>query len=308
MFLCGGQGCRPEIDTCGFGTDPRRDTVRVALDRLFPLDEIALEGLEKENMEPKLTAAEKLQADVLAKTFPENRPADAHFDGAGACARRSCTADYASRQGWETRGTRTRVSLRLDDEFLRDVGEEESIEDPAEISRSRSGGVGAAAQAAEQEEPRRVEENRRRARNIEETLARHEERLRLEVVAQYAAEQRFRQEAEVQRVELLRLESKEQEEQNKVYDFCEANGFASVNGRRRRLLRGSACPLHVAVSQNNAEIVRLLLDYNGDPKAKDSRGRTPLQVAQRFSKRGSHSAILSALGAGAEPCKPLMAA
>merc|ERR1712029_1271308 len=50
----------------------------------------------------------------------------------------------------------------------------------------------------------------------------------------------------------------EQADKDKVNAFLKSNGFADVDTKRTRLLK-SCHPLHVAVSQNNAEMVQLLL-------------------------------------------------
>ncbi|CAJ1353325.1 unnamed protein product [Effrenium voratum] len=54
-----------------------------------------------------------------------------------------------------------------------------------------------------------------------------------------------------------------------------------VNSPRKRWCGMSyTYPLHVAVEQNDVEIVSLLLDCGADPEARDSWGRTPRQRAE----------------------------
>mmetsp|Transcript_19341 Transcript_19341/g.53105 ORF Transcript_19341/g.53105 Transcript_19341/m.53105 type:complete len:218 (-) Transcript_19341:77-730(-) len=80
----------------------------------------------------------------------------------------------------------------------------------------------------------------------------------------------------------------------KLDEFLAANGFSSVNSKRRRLM--CACyPLHVAVARNDPEMVRMLLQAGADATRTDSFRRTPWQVARRKNRRGSHEQVLAAL-------------
>ncbi|CAJ1358110.1 unnamed protein product [Effrenium voratum] len=89
----------------------------------------------------------------------------------------------------------------------------------------------------------------------------------------------------------------------KVSSFLTDHGFPmNVNSQKRRLFGMSyTYPLHVAVMENNVEIVMLLLDCGADPAARDSRGRTPLQraasfeVQQSFATRARRRKVLSHL-------------
>jgi len=82
--------------------------------------------------------------------------------------------------------------------------------------------------------------------------------------------------------------------EEKVQEFLKVNGFRSVKGKRRRLLTASY-PLHVAVQQKDAELVRLLLASAADPLQTNSFGRTPLQLARRCNAGGSNTAVLREL-------------
>ncbi|CAJ1353326.1 unnamed protein product [Effrenium voratum] len=63
--------------------------------------------------------------------------------------------------------------------------------------------------------------------------------------------------------------------------FFATEMWAKVNSPRKRWCGMSyTYPLHVAVEQNDVEIVSLLLDCGADPEARDSWGRTPRQRAE----------------------------
>jgi len=78
----------------------------------------------------------------------------------------------------------------------------------------------------------------------------------------------------------------------KVDAFLAANGFKSVNAKRRRLLT-SSYPLHIAVGKNNAEMVELLLMRGANPAKEDWLGKTPRQLAASLNKTRSHDEVMS---------------
>ena len=79
-----------------------------------------------------------------------------------------------------------------------------------------------------------------------------------------------------------------------VGPFLRRHGFSDVSQTRRGLFR-TRCPLHVAVRENDAAMVRQLLLARADPKCLDGAGRTPLMLAQEKDHIGSHTAVLMAL-------------
>lgn len=89
--------------------------------------------------------------------------------------------------------------------------------------------------------------------------------------------------------------------EEKVAVFLRAKGFSSVLAGRRNMLRTSY-PLHVAVSDNDAEMVQLLLWAMADPEKVNSSGVAPMQLAQKLNKKGSHEAVL-ALFEAVERCE-----
>mmetsp|Transcript_60544 Transcript_60544/g.159177 ORF Transcript_60544/g.159177 Transcript_60544/m.159177 type:complete len:206 (-) Transcript_60544:205-822(-) len=79
-----------------------------------------------------------------------------------------------------------------------------------------------------------------------------------------------------------------------VEPFLRKHGFSDLNEERRRIFQ-TRCPLHVAVRENNAMMVRQLLLARADTKVTDSAGRTPLKLAMEKDRVGSHIAVLLAL-------------
>merc|ERR1712194_263056 len=84
------------------------------------------------------------------------------------------------------------------------------------------------------------------------------------------------------------------ETQEKVTTFLKANGLKSVNDKRKKMC-SSCYPVHVAIAQNNAEVVQCLVRSGADLKQKNSSGQTAQQLAQKCNKKGSHDLVLQAL-------------
>jgi len=151
-------------------------------------------------------------------------------------------------------------------------------------------------EAAEAEEQRRFEEQ-------------EAERLRLE-------REREEQEAEAQRAAAAQAEADAQESQRqrqareaqrqrqgeadgqKLEAWLKKNRLASPNTKRVGLF-SMKCPLHMAVEENDPEMVRLLLANGADPLAVNSSQQTPLALAERLSGRymkpGVYDAVLAEL-------------
>lgn len=58
-------------------------------------------------------------------------------------------------------------------------------------------------------------------------------------------------------------------------------------------------PLHFAVRENKADLVRILLENEADPNVKNSSGKTPLQKAMQKNINKSHDKVISQLKARA---------
>lgn len=96
----------------------------------------------------------------------------------------------------------------------------------------------------------------------------------------------------------------EHEDQQKIDAFLKKNKFQDIHACRKTFTMFSASktfyPIHLAVMQNDAEMVQLLLAAGARPLAKNSSGLTPLAQAQMLDKKGSHTQILKLLRFGAE--------
>jgi len=77
--------------------------------------------------------------------------------------------------------------------------------------------------------------------------------------------------------------------------FLASNGFDGVSNKRRRMLRPSIYPLHLAAEKGDDQLIRLLLEAGADRLLKDSSGRTAEDVAKRKNKKGSHDEALASL-------------
>jgi len=89
----------------------------------------------------------------------------------------------------------------------------------------------------------------------------------------------------------------EAEDQSKIDTFLWTNGFVDMDSKKKSLFK-TFYPLHAAVTQSNAEMVQLLLAAGARPTLKNSAGRSPLQLALKLDKKGSHEQIIKFLQFG----------
>lgn len=146
-------------------------------------------------------------------------------------------------------------------------------------------------QSQREEECRRQEEEERRCREEEE------ERYRRIEEERWAAEQK-RLAAE----EAHRQKKEEVEQRKKVEAFLELNGFQDINQLVRKRFN-KVRPLHVAVHKNDLGIVKLLLWAGADRRQINSKNESPLQLARRLDKAGSHTAVINTLSE--QPQRPI---
>jgi len=157
--------------------------------------------------------------------------------------------------------------------------------------------------AQEEEElcRRQAQEQRRRE---EQARIREQQCLREEAeLAERAAEEKAAAEAVARQVaeetrrlnELQAHEKAHTEAQEKVDVFLKARGFKGGISMPRKKCSGSSFPLHTAVQENSLDIVQALLLLGADKAAKNSGKKTPLEVATKLNKKGSHELIIAAL-------------
>jgi hypothetical protein len=75
--------------------------------------------------------------------------------------------------------------------------------------------------------------------------------------------------------------------------FLKTNGFEDVNGMKKLSNFGRyTLPLHTAVEQNNAEMVKILLENKADVSKLSKNKKTALDKAEKLNLNGSHDKII----------------
>jgi len=161
-----------------------------------------------------------------------------------------------------------RLQREAEEERLRQEAEEEARRQEAEAKR-----------LAEEEAQRQLEEAERLAQEERERVAAAE---RAKAEAQAAA---AKARAEVESA------------QKAVDDFLKARGFKNMLTPRKAFCGATIYPLHLAVEENNAETVQSLLRCGADRTQKNSAKMSPLELAEKCNKKGSHDAIVKLLKA-----------
>jgi len=162
------------------------------------------------------------------------------------------------------------------------------------------------------EEAQRAEEAKRRAeeaqraqeeRQAEEARTAELERRLCEEEEQTAAQAAQEQLEQLEQWEREAAAARAQEEQAKaelaaaqemVAEFLRAAGLKSVTEVHRRCCKTSTA-LHRAVEEKDPEVVKALLRCGASPDTKNSGGKTPRELAEKFNRKGSHDAVLAAL-------------
>jgi len=150
-------------------------------------------------------------------------------------------------------------------------------------------------QAASETQRRENEERARRQREEEEGQEQEAERLRQEKEREQTAAREQELEAERRRAaeEKAKEEAKLREQLNA---WLKKNGLADMNAKKKTMLPPSHCyPLHMAVKQKDAQMVRTLVLFGADKKTPNSSGQTALDLANKSNKGNSHGEIIAAL-------------
>merc|ERR1712083_237535 len=111
--------------------------------------------------------------------------------------------------------------------------------------------------------------------------AAHEEAERQEEEQSHLAVQQVAEEAAHGAAEL----KAKAEAGKKVSEFLKSHGFKDDANSRKSSMLKSWYPLHVAVKEQDAEMVKLLLSAGADRFLKNSSGYTPAQKAEQYSKQ-----------------------
>lgn len=163
----------------------------------------------------------------------------------------------------------------------------------AEEQKRRREEEQAAAETQRRETQRREEEERaRRQKEQEEEEA---ERLRQEKEREQAAARE--RELETERQRAAEEKAKEEAElREQLNAWLKKNSFADANAKKKTMLPPSHCyPLHIAVKQKNAQMVRALVLFGADKNTPNSSGQTALDLATKSNKSNSHDEIIAAL-------------
>ena len=172
-------------------------------------------------------------------------------------------------------------------------------------------------QQQHEEEKRRSDERKRLA--AEEHRLAEVERLAQERLAQELAEKqrldavrrqeddaalKRQQEHDRRRAEQLErhkeevdtAREREEEDARKLEKWLAAKKFHDPNAKKSKWFK-SSLPLHQAVMDVNAEMVRILIAHNADVNAENSSKQTPAQLAEKLSQKGpgKYDSVLSAL-------------
>eukprot|EP00418_Pyrodinium_bahamense_P079640 CAMPEP_0179051174 /NCGR_PEP_ID=MMETSP0796-20121207/21110_1 /TAXON_ID=73915 /ORGANISM="Pyrodinium bahamense, Strain pbaha01" /LENGTH=229 /DNA_ID=CAMNT_0020747709 /DNA_START=48 /DNA_END=737 /DNA_ORIENTATION=+ len=158
--------------------------------------------------------------------------------------------------------------------------------------------------AREKEEEReKVEADRQRQRELARLQALERQRLEeLERQRRLQEEQRSREEEELRQQEVEEAHCRAEEarkQQQRLSIFLSKHGFTGANEKKKiksgMISSASAYPLHVAVRAADAQAVGLLLWAGADKTLQDSAKRTPLALAQKLNKNGSHEHVIDTL-------------
>jgi len=154
-------------------------------------------------------------------------------------------------------------------------------------------------QERQQGELRRREAERRQLQ-IEQAAKEREEQLQKVQEMRRQAELE-RQHQEQERLEQIRLQEearqgkiKEMDDKKKVRAYLHTNGFKGVNDLVRKKFTKTT-PLHTAVGQNDAEMIKLLLAAGADAQKFNGKNETAMKLALKLNNNNNHAAVVQVL-------------
>lgn len=195
----------------------------------------------------------------------------------------------AEQQRTRLRASRDRAELEAQ-RLAAELAEEEEAEAAELLRREQAEAANAEAlRAKEAAEWQRKQEQLEvlRQQQLQESERAKCEREKMDRLLDEAEQERMREEAGQKAVD-----------REKVFNFMLEHGYTDVNGKRRRGLK-SKYPLHTAVKLADEEMVLLLLARGAHRHLKNSAGETPVQLAGKLNKLGSHAGVCTALSSPA---------
>jgi len=152
-----------------------------------------------------------------------------------------------------------------------------------------------------------MEEARRRAAEEEEELARQQEeaacrrseeeeaeRQRQGKLEEAAGAMRAKAEQEA-KAAAAKAQAEMKGAQKAVDAFLKARGFKQLTAPRKAVCGSAVYPIHQAVEENNAELVKAMVRCGADLQQKNASKKTPLEFASKCNKNGSHDLVVKAL-------------
>lgn len=174
--------------------------------------------------------------------------------------------------GTHQRQENERARLEQERELERRRAEEAELKRKAEEERRKT------------EEKCRLQEQTESERKALPEAESAREALRMALEAE-AAERKAKEEAEKEVLKQAQLEADE---------FLRSRGFKGVAVPRKKMFK-TCYALHVAVEENCLVALQALLKCGADKAAKNSAGKTALEVACKIKKGNSHDAAIAAL-------------
>lgn len=153
-------------------------------------------------------------------------------------------------------------------------------------------------------EDQKAKEQRRRVESEAAEEAEHQERAKRQEVEQrrVAFNRRFRERREALEREAALREAEVEaardwtEDRGKLDAWLDRSGFSGVSVKKVTVTK-TTYPLHAAVEQNDAEVVRWLLHFGASVEQRDSAGETAQEVAAKSNKDVCNDEILRVLEA-----------
>lgn len=252
--------CSKPCNPCGAQGPKEQNTVKVDASRLSKAKDDAVDGgNEKASLETRDNKDNPQSGESKGRIYQEEGPLT--FEKQLALVEELT-------QGHRAEEERLELERRV-----REAQEAEQREREAELLRQK------AEQEQREGDAAREELRRQNEERMQEAFRRQDERLALEKAKQ----------AEEERQQKMQIEN-----EKKVQAWLMKNKFKTVNELVRKRL-SKVRPLHVAVQLRDAPAIKLLISTGADLKLTNGKNETPVQLARRLNKKGSHVSVICAL-------------